>query len=130
MNRSIQSHIAIQRAYDEPTAHDGYRVLVDRFWPRGGNKQVPKLEQWARELAPSAALVRWFHAAPERWDDFRPGYREELATPAQVERLQTLLVAASTHRITLVDGASNTTQNQAVVLRDVLLAMQLERKSR
>jgi uncharacterized protein YeaO (DUF488 family) len=119
---TAQRDIAIQRAYDDPTAHDGYRVLVDRFWPRGLGKDVLKLDEWARELAPSAELVRWFHAAPDRWEDLRSRYREELATAAQAERMHALLAAAD--RVTLVYGASNATHNQAVVLRDVLLAAQ------
>jgi uncharacterized protein YeaO (DUF488 family) len=121
--KSRQREIALQRAYDDPTAHDGYRVLVDRFWPRGRSKDVLKLDQWARELAPSAELIRWFHHEPAHWDDFRVRYRGELAAPGQIERQRTLLAAAGARKITLVYGARDATQNQAVVLRETLLAL-------
>ncbi|GAA0716543.1 DUF488 domain-containing protein [Dokdonella soli] len=121
--KSAHCDIAIQRAYDEPTPHDGYRVLVDRFWPRGRSKDVLKLDEWARELAPGADLIRWFGHDPARWDEFRERYRMELAEPAQRERLHALLAAAGAQRITLVYGARSETENQAVVLREVLSAL-------
>jgi uncharacterized protein YeaO (DUF488 family) len=112
--------IAIQRAYDDPAAGDGYRVLVDRFWPRGRSKATLKLDEWARDLAPTAELIEWFGHDPARWKEFRERYHDELAAPAQRERLQALLHAAGRRRITLVYGARSETENQAVVLRDVL----------
>jgi len=112
--------IAIQRAYDDPAAGDGYRVLVDRFWPRGRSKAVLKLDEWARDLAPTAELIGWFGHDPARWEEFRTRYQAELAAPAQRERLRTLLHTAGRQRITLVYGARSETENQAVVLRDVL----------
>ena len=120
--KSARAHtIAIQRAYDDPAAEDGYRVLVDRFWPRGRSKAVLKLDEWARDLAPSAELIGWFGHDPARWEEFRKRYRAELALPAQRERLRALLHAAGgRQRITLVYGARSDTENQAVVLRDVL----------
>lgn len=118
--KSAGHEIAIQRAYNEPTPHDGYRVLVDHFWPRGRSKDALKLDQWARDLAPSAELIHWFGHDPERWPEFRTRYRAELAQPAQRERLQVLLDAAGKQPMTLVYGARSETENQAVVLRDVL----------
>ena len=115
--------IALQRAYDEPTPGDGYRVLVDRFWPRGRSKDVLKLDDWARELAPSADLIHWYGHAPERRDEFRARYLAELATPAARDRLRALLAAAGSGRITLVYGARSETGNQAIVLREALLAL-------
>lgn len=120
--KSSRHDIAIQRAYDDPTAHDGYRVLVDRFWPRGRSKDVLKLDEWARELAPSAGLVREFHRASLGWEEFRARYGAELAAAAQIERMQALRAAAGSRRITLVYGARSETQNQAIVLRDALHA--------
>lgn len=114
--------IALRRAYDDPGADDGHRVLVDRFWPRGRSRQVLRLDEWARELAPSAALIRWFGHAPERWAEFRARYLDELAAPEPRERLHALLAAAGPRRLTLVYGAKSDTQNQAVVLREALLA--------
>jgi len=115
--------IVLQRAYDDPTPHDGHRVLVDRFWPRGRSKDVLALDDWARELAPSADLIHWYGHEPERWPEFRKRYLAELAAPEQRERLRGLLDAAGTQRITLVYGARTPTQNQAVVLREALLAL-------
>lgn len=115
--------IVLQRAYNEPTSHDGYRVLVDRFWPRGRSKDVLKLDEWARDLAPSASLIRWYGHVPERWPEFRRRYLAELATPDPHERMRTLLDAARKQRITLVYGARTPTENQAAVLREALLAM-------
>ena len=121
--KAAQSSIAIRRAYDEPTPRDGYRVLVDRFWPRGRSKEVLVLDEWARDLAPSRHLITWFHHEHARWEDFRMRYRAELADPSQQERLQALLAAAGRRRITLVYGARSETENQAVVLREALLSI-------
>lgn len=115
--------IDIQRAYDEPDGGGRYRVLVDRFWPRGRSRKSLQLDDWLRDLAPSAGLIHWFGHVAERWPEFRHRYREELATAEQRERLHALLAAAGKRPITLVYGARNETENQAVVLREVLLAM-------
>jgi uncharacterized protein YeaO (DUF488 family) len=112
--------IGIQRAYEEPTVHDGYRVLVDHFWPRGRSREVLKLDEWARELAPTSELIHWFGHDPARWPEFRERYQRELAATAQQQRLRALLATAGARSITLVYGARSETENQAVVLRDVL----------
>ena len=114
--------VGIQRAYEEPTAHDGYRVLVDHFWPRGRSREVLKLDEWARELAPTAELIHWFGHDPLRWTEFRERYERELAAPVQQQRLRALLAVAGARSITVVYGARSETENQAVVLRDVLIA--------
>ena len=69
----------LQRAYDEPNPEDGYRVLVDRVWPRGRTKAALRLDEWARELGPSTELRRWFGQDPARWTEFRARYLAELA---------------------------------------------------
>jgi len=121
--KAAQPSIAIQRAYDDPTPHDGYRVLVDRFWPRGRSKAVLALDEWARDLAPDPALIHWFGHDPARWEEFRTRYRGELDAAAQRARLRALLAAAGKRRITLVYGAHGETENQAVVLREALQAI-------
>ncbi len=118
-----QPDIAVQRAYEDPTPHDGYRVLVDRYWPRGRSKEALRLDDWARELAPSADLIRWYGHRPERWLGFRERYRAELATREACERMDLLLAAAGRRRITLVYGARSATGNQAIVLREALQAL-------
>ena len=112
--------VSIRRAYDEPATADGYRVLVDRVWPRGRRKDELALDEWAKELAPSTELRKWFGHDPERWDEFRERYRDELSTPEAHERLRALLDAAGTRRITLVYSARDERHNQAVVLREKL----------
>jgi len=116
--------IALQRAYDAPGARDGYRVLVDRYWPRGRSKASLALDEWARELAPSTQLIHWYDHQPARWDAFRERYLAELGVAAQQERARALLRAAKRRRITLVYGARSETGNQAIVLREALLALE------
>ncbi|MBZ0221570.1 MAG: DUF488 family protein [Dokdonella sp.] len=125
MNKTKTAHrdIVLQRAYEDPGAHDGYRVLVDHFWPRGRSKDVLRLDEWARELGASAELIHWYGHVHERWPEFRERYRKELAQDAQKERMRALLKAAGKQRITLVFGARTETENQAVVLREVLLEL-------
>jgi uncharacterized protein YeaO (DUF488 family) len=113
--------ISIKRAYEDAAPDDGYRVLVDRVWPRGRSKETLELGQWARDIAPSAELRQWFGHDPQRWGVFQQRYRAELADEVQRERLHTLLVDAAGQSITLVYGAKDEEHNQAVVLRDVLL---------
>ena len=113
--------IRLRRAYDDPGANDGYRVLVDRYWPRGRSRVALKLDEWARELAPEAALIQWFGHKPERWDEFRQRYGAWLDEPAQRQQLAGLLRAADGGVLTLVYGARNETQNQAVVIREALI---------
>lgn len=113
--------IFIRRAYEDTTAEDGYRVLVDRIWPRGRSKETLKLDQWARDLAPSVGLRKWFGHAPKRWDIFQQRYRSELDTEEMQERMRYLLAETDGRSITLVYGAKDEEHNQAVVLRDVLM---------
>lgn len=113
--------IVIQRAYEDPDPADGYRVLVDRVWPRGRSKETLKLDQWARELAPSAALREWFGHDPKRWSAFQQRYRDELGGEEMRERMRQLLSDSAGQQITLVYGAKDEEHNQAIVLRDVLL---------
>ena len=112
--------ISIKRAYEDPAPSDGYRVLVDRVWPRGRSKEVLRIDEWAREVAPSAALRKWFGHDPARWDEFRSRYQGELAAPEQQERLKGVLSAAGKGPLTLVYGAKDEEHNQAVVLAALL----------
>jgi len=115
--------ISIKRAYDEPTPRDGYRVLVDGVWPRGRSKEALALDEWAKALAPSAKLRKWFGHDPKRWPEFQERYRRELTAPAQRERLQALSAVATKRAVTLVYGARDSEHNQAVVLREILSGM-------
>jgi uncharacterized protein YeaO (DUF488 family) len=110
--------IRLKRAYDPPEHSDGYRILVDRLWPRGVSKEEARLDEWARELAPSSELRKWFGHDPARFDEFRRRYTEELA--AHDEKLRELRRRARGATVTLVYGARDTEHNDAVVLAELL----------
>jgi uncharacterized protein YeaO (DUF488 family) len=111
--------VAIKRIYEDPHPADGYRVLVDRLWPRGITKQRAALDAWLLELAPSGALRTWFGHDPKRWAEFRRRYRAELR--AQSAKLTQLRQLAAQRRVTLLYGSREPRINHAVVLREVLL---------
>lgn len=111
--------IQVVRAYDISDRDHGYRVLVDRLWPRGINKEALDLDEWAKDLAPSSALRRWFNHDPTRWDEFRQRYFSELA--GQVEWLAALHTRVKARTLLLLYGAKSTEFNNAVALRDYLI---------
>jgi uncharacterized protein YeaO (DUF488 family) len=110
--------VCLKRAYEEASSSDGYRVLIDRLWPRGVSKEQAHLDEWARELAPSTELRRWFGHDPARFDEFRRRYRVELS--AHEEKLDELRGRARKGTLTLVYSARDTEHNDAVVLGEVL----------
>jgi uncharacterized protein YeaO (DUF488 family) len=110
--------IRLKRAYEPASARDGYRVLVDRLWPRGISKKQAKLDEWAKELAPSSQLREWFGHEPSRFPEFRRRYIDELRADAQ--RLKELRRRARTRTLTLVYSAHDSEHNDAVVLAEVL----------
>ena len=111
--------IQLKRAYDEPQPEDGRRMLVDRIWPRGVSREELELDVWCRDVAPSDELREWFDHDPDRWEEFRRCYAEELR--AKPETWQPLLEAArGDGDLTLVYGASDREHNNAVALRDFL----------
>lgn len=116
--------IVIKRAYEDPSPADGYRVLVDRIWPRGKRREALALDQWAKELGPSTVLRQWFGHDPQRWEEFRERYRRELDTPQVRELLASLLHSAGRGPLTLVYSARDEQHNQAIVLRELLLSLQ------
>jgi len=115
------SRIIVQRVYEGTGPQGHYLALVDRMWPRGLRRADLGLDEWARDIAPSAELCKWFSHVEERWEAFRAKYLAELATPEQQARMAALLEAAGDRPLTLLYGARNTEHNQAVVLRDALL---------
>lgn len=110
--------VRFKRAYEPSKQADGYRVLIDRLWPRGISKDGAHLDEWAKELAPSADLRRWFAHDPARFTEFRRRYLKELAEHR--EKLSELRRRARHGTLTLVYGARDTEHNDAVVLADVL----------
>jgi uncharacterized protein YeaO (DUF488 family) len=110
--------IRLKRAYEPASARDGYRVLVDRLWPRGVSKKQAQLDEWAKELAPSSQLREWFGHEPSRFAEFRRRYIDELR--ADAPQLKELRRRARTHTLTLVYSAHDGEHNDAVVLAEVL----------
>ncbi len=110
--------VRIKRAYEAPAASDGYRVLIDRIWPRGVSRARARLDEWAQELAPSTELRRWFDHDPARFDGFRRRYSQELA--GQPDKLRELRRRARAGTLTLVYGARDSEHNDAVVLAEIL----------
>ena len=114
--------IRIKRVYETPSPTDGYRILVDRLWPRGLSRDHAVLDAWMKEIAPSHALRRWFAHDPAKWDAFQDKYKTELSTASCIALINTLLDLAKSQDVTLLFSAKSETQNNAVVLRQVLEA--------
>jgi uncharacterized protein YeaO (DUF488 family) len=110
--------IRLKRAYESPAPSDGYRVLIDRLWPRGVSHAEAGLDEWAKELAPSAELRRWFDHDPHRFAEFRRRYAIELR--GERPRLADLRRRARRGPLTLVYSAHDIEHNDAVVLAEIL----------
>jgi uncharacterized protein YeaO (DUF488 family) len=110
----------IKRVYETPGDDDGVRVLVDRLWPRGLSKEKAAIDHWAKEVAPSTDLRRWFSHRPERWDEFVARYRAELDTPEAQAEIATIRAFLRKSRVTLLYAAHDEDFNNAVALWDYL----------
>ena len=110
--------IRLKRVYEPAAPDDGYRVLIDRLWPRGVSRARAELDAWEKDLAPSAELRKWFGHAPERFEAFRRRYIDELSN--QRPRLAALRRVARAGTLTLVYSARDGRHNDAVVLAEVL----------
>ena len=108
----------MKRAYDTAVPSDGYRILIDRLWPRGVSRERAGLDEWAKDLAPSTELRAWFAHEPARFEEFRRRYAEELR--AHREELAELRRRAREGTLTLVYSAADIEHNDAVVLAEVL----------
>jgi uncharacterized protein YeaO (DUF488 family) len=114
MSRDVRA----KRIYDPSDPEDGYRVLIDHMWPRGISRERARLDAWARELAPSDELRKWFDHRPPRFAGFRARYRDELA--AQSELVDELRRRAASGRVTVLYAARDREHNNAVVLVELL----------
>jgi uncharacterized protein YeaO (DUF488 family) len=124
LNRPTAKRVTVKRVYEEPARGDGTRVLVDRLWPRGLSKARAAVDRWLRDLAPSDALRKWFHARPEAWAVFRKRYLKELAQPGSAPALDELYrLANQRKKLTLLFASKNERRNNAVVLKDLLEGM-------
>jgi uncharacterized protein YeaO (DUF488 family) len=125
-SRIVAENIRLKRAYNSAGSGDGTRVLIDRLWPRGVRKADAAIDVWAKDIAPSTALRRWFGHDPARWHEFRRRYSEEIHRRRdQLDELRTL---AQNGRVTLVFAARDEVHNDAVVLREVLLGRSIPRR--
>lgn len=109
----------VKRAYEDATKGDGKRVLVDRIWPRGVSKEEAAIDWWAKEVAPSTELRKWFGHDPQRYDEFARRYRQELKGNQQLQQLKEMVAAGD---VTLVYSAKDEQHNQARVLQQILSA--------
>ena len=112
--------IKIKRIYENESDDDGYRILVDRIWPRGVSKERSKIDLWLKEIAPSTSLRKWFSHDPKKWNAFRSRYELELKSSKEVDEVIQLLKRNKV--VTLVYSAKDEDHNQAIVLRDFLAA--------
>ena len=120
MSTTIKAgNIKLKRAYEQPEAADGIRVLIDRLWPRGVKRGDAAIDQWMKELSPSTELRNWFGHDPARWDEFRERYAAEVSQhPDQLRQLRAL---AGEGTVTLVYSAHDEEHNNAVALRGFIL---------
>jgi uncharacterized protein YeaO (DUF488 family) len=118
--RIVASNVRLKRAYETASPADGTRILVDRLWPRGLTKAKAAIDHWMKDLSPSTQLRQWFGHDPDRWTEFHRRYASELRQlPGEIEELRDM---ARHGPITLVYAAHDEVHNDAVVLREVLLA--------
>jgi uncharacterized protein YeaO (DUF488 family) len=118
--------ILVKRIYEPVVKSDGFRVLIDRLWPRGLSKSDAKLDLWLPDLGPSTALRKWFNHDPARWTEFCRRYRDELKEKKAL--LATIKKQAKTRPVTLLYSAKDKRHNQAVALRSFLLKRTALRK--
>lgn len=115
--------VEVKRAYDKPSNDDGQRVLVDRLWPRGVNKESAKIDHWLKNLAPSDGLRKWFHANAN-WPVFKKRYFRELAAPLASADLEVLYGLLHRHpRLTLIYASHDAEHNNAVALKEMIDGM-------
>ena len=112
--------VRVRRAYDAPEPDDGTRVLVDRLWPRGLTKNRADLDEWCKQIAPSAALRRWYGHDPDRFTEFARRYRLELDDPERAEHLQHLRELARRQTLTLLTATRHVDTSEAAVLANLL----------
>ncbi len=110
--------INVKRAYEKPSMDDGFRVLIDRLWPRGISKKEAKIDYWAKEIAPSTELRKWFSHDPGKWNEFKKRYFKELGKHPQ--EISFIIKKIGESKATLVFGSKEEKFNNAVVLSEYL----------
>jgi uncharacterized protein YeaO (DUF488 family) len=120
MASSAGSRIAVRRVYDENPGDGAYRVLVDRLWPRGVTKARAAIDEWAKDVAPSTELRRWYQHDTGRFDEFARRYTRELGQPPASDAVARLRHATATRRVALVTATKDVDHSGAQVLLGVL----------
>ncbi|MGZ4864411.1 MAG: DUF488 domain-containing protein [Halobacteriota archaeon] len=110
--------IKLKRVYEQAQLSDGFRVLVDRLWPRGISKEEAHIDEWLKDIAPSTELRKWFGHDPEKWPVFERRYKAELKVKTQL--LEKLLADAAGREITLIYASREQRYNNVTVLKEVL----------
>ena len=113
-------HVQVRRIYDDPTASDGTRVLVDRIWPRGVSKARAHLDEWCKEIAPSTELRTWYQHDPTLFGEFARRYRVELTEPGRAAALMHLRQQATRRMLTLLTATRAVDISEAVVLAELI----------
>lgn len=114
--------IVLKRIYEPYSEHDGFRILVDRLWPRGVSKEKAALDLWLKDIGPSTELRKWFAHDPEKWLDFKQRYKAELE--GKKDYLHEIMTATQQHTVvTLLYGAKDQAHNEALVIAEVLKGM-------
>ncbi len=108
--------IDTKRIYEKPTNEDGYRVLVDQLWPRGLKKEDARIDRWVKEIAPTTELRKWYNHDPEKWNEFRRRYFEEL--DRRPEMVSELVELARDRKITFLFSSKETKLNNASALKE------------
>lgn len=115
-------NVKLKRVYEPRTPEDGTRILVERLWPRGIKKEQAEIDRWAKDIAPSTELRKWFGHDSDRWQEFRRRYAEEVSRhPDELSKLRAM---AKEGPVTLVFSGHDEAHNNAIVLRDLLLGRQ------
>lgn len=112
--------VEVKRAYEKASTADGYRVLADRLWPRGISKANLKIDEWMKDIAPSAELRKWYGHEPEKWPEFRKRYRAELQKPPASDLLEQLRKRARKEKVTLVIGARDAEHANGAVIAEMI----------
>jgi len=108
----------IKRIYEEPVEDDGYRVLVDKLWPRGVSKEDAHLDEWNKQVTPSTELRKWFDHDPGKFEEFSQRYKGELTE--KEDELSQMIERAGNERLTLLYAAKDTEHNHALVLKEFI----------
>lgn len=114
----LAMNVKVKRIYDEPDKADGYRILVDRLWPRGFKKEKASIDLWLKDIAPSHELRKWFSHERERWPEFKNRYFQELRGKSDLVEL--IRDRATKGKVTLVYGAKDEQFNNAVCLKEFI----------